>query len=184
MLLYITGNQHKIETANDHLKPFGVSVEGRKVDGIVELQLDDVIEISKSKATQAFEKIQQPLIVSDAGWMFTALNGFPGSYMASVNRWFTAQDFLNLMKEKENREVILRECVTYIDKDQIKTFMCDNKGLVLEEASGEGTPLDQIVTFKEDGKTIAKCENEGILRIPQNELWNDVGRWLKENKIS
>jgi len=184
MLLYITGNQHKIETANDHLKPFGVSVEGKKVEGIVELQLDDILEISKSKAKQAFEIVKEPLIVSDAGWMFTALNGFPGSYMASVNKWFTAQDFLNLMRGKENREIVLRECVTYIDKDQIKTFMCDNKGLVLEEASGEGTPLDQIVTFKEDGKTIAKCENEGILRIPQNELWNDVGKWLKENNIS
>jgi XTP/dITP diphosphohydrolase len=184
MLLYITGNEHKIATANDYLRPFGISVEGKKVDGIVELQLDDVIEISKSKATQAFKNVQHPLLVSDAGWMFTALNGFPGAYMASVNRWFTAQDFLNLMKGKENREVILRECVTYIDKDQIKTFVCDNKGLVLEEASGDGTPLDQIVTFKEDGKTIAKCENEGILRIPQNELWNNVGKWLKENNIS
>ena len=183
MLLYITSNQHKIETAQNHLKPYDVSIEGMKVDGIIELQSDDVLEISKSKAQQAFEKIQKPLIVSDAGWMFTALNGFPGSYMASVNRWLNAQDLLKLMEGKENREVVLRECVTYIDKDQIKTFVCDSKGLILEKAAGEGTSLDQIATFKEDKKTIAQCENEGILRIPQNELWDEVGEWLKANNI-
>ena len=183
MLLYITGNQHKIEAANDHLKPFGITVEGIKVDDIIEPQVEDIVEISKSKARQAFEQVKRPLIVSDAGWMFTALNGFPGSYMASVNQWFTAQDFLNLMKGKKNREIVLRECVAYIDNNQLKTFVCDSKGLVLNEASGEGTSLDQIVTFRQDKKSIAKCQNENTLRIPQNELWDEIGKWLKDNTV-
>ncbi len=181
MLLYITGNQHKIETANDHLKPFGVLVEGMKIEGIIEPQENDIVEVSISKAKQAFQQVRKPLIVSDASWMFSALKGFPGPYMHDVNNWFEPSDFLNLMKWKENREVILRECVTYIDENQFKTFVCDSKGVVLEEAQGEGTSLDQIVSFKEDMKSMAQCENEGILRIPQNELWDEVGEWLKEN---
>jgi XTP/dITP diphosphohydrolase len=183
MILYITGNQHKVQTANDHLKPFGITVRGMEVDGIIEPQLEDITEISAAKAKQAFQKVRKPLIVSDSGWMITALNGFPGPYMASVNRWFTAQDFFNVMQDKENREIVLRECVTYADKDQLKTFVCDTTGTVLEEASGEGTPLDQVVTFRKDKKSVAKCQNEGILRIPQNELWNDVGRWLTDNGV-
>ncbi len=183
MILYITSNKNKIVTANNHLKPFGIQLEGMTVEGIIEPQIEDILEISKSKAKQAYEKIKKPLIVSDSGWMFTALNGFPGPYMHYINKWFTANDFLNLMKEKENREIILRECVTYIDKKQLKTFVYDNKGTVLKEASGESTPLDQIVTFKDDMKSMAVCENEGITRIPQNELWSDVGKWLKENVL-
>lgn len=183
MLLYITGNQHKIDTANDHLQPFDVSVEGMKIEGIIEPQENDIVEVSVSKAKQAFEQMKRPLIVSDASWMFSALKGFPGPYMHDVNNWFEPSDFLNLMKGKENREIVLRECVTYIDENQIKTFVCDDKGVVLNESHGEGSSLDQIVSFKEDMKSIAQCENEGILRIPQNKLWDEVGEWLKANNI-
>ena len=180
MILYITSNKQKVITANNHLKPLGITVEGTSIEGIIEPQTDDILEISKSKAKQAYKKVKKPLLVSDSGWMFTALNGFPGPYMAFVNRWFTSQDFLNLMSDKENREIILRESVTYIDKNHLKTFIYDNKGIVLRESSGDSTPLDQIVTFKDDMKSMAVCENEGITRIPQNELWSDVGKWLKE----
>ncbi len=117
MLLYVTSNQNKIVTANKLLKPFGISVEGIKVDGIIEPQTDDILKISTLKAQQAFKKVQKPLIVSDGSWIIPGLNGFPGPYMAFVNKWFTSQDFLNLMKDKKNREIVLRECVTYIDKN-------------------------------------------------------------------
>ncbi|MDY0097209.1 MAG: non-canonical purine NTP pyrophosphatase [Candidatus Dojkabacteria bacterium] len=182
-ILYITSNQNKIDTANRLLKPFNIEIEGLKVEGIVEPQTEDITEISKMKAQQAFEKVQKPLIVSDASWIIPSLNGFPGPYMHFVNKWFTSKDFLNLMKGKENREIILRECVTYIDKDNIKTFISDTKGFFVNKAEGKATPLDQVVSFREDGKTIAQCENENKMRIPQNGLWNDVGKWLKENAL-
>jgi len=181
MLLYITSNQNKIDTANKRLNPFGIKVEGLKVDGIIEPQSEDIIEISQMKAKQAFEKVQKPLIVSDGGWYIPALNGFPGPYMAYVNRWLTSQDFLNLMKDKENKEIILRECVTYIDKNQIQSFTSDTKGSFVEKETGELTPLDQIITFRDDKKTVAKCVNDGEVGVPQNELWNEVGEWLSKN---
>ena len=181
MILFITTNQNKIVTANRLLEPFGITVEGLKIDGIIEPQTEDIVEISKIKAQQAYEKVQKPLLVSDGSWMIPALNGFPGPYMAYVNKWFTSQDFLNLMKEKENKEIILRECVTYIDKDQTKTFISDTKGFFVEKESGKATPVEQVISFREDGKTTAQCDNEGILRIPQSDLWNKVGEWLKTN---
>ncbi len=181
MILYITSNKNKIETANRLLKPFNIKVEGKKVDGIIEPQTENIEEISENKAKQAFQIVQKPLIVSDASWIIPALNGFPGPYMAYVNRWFTPEDFLNLMKDKGNKEIILRECVTYIDKNQIVTFTSDTKGYFLNEKSGSATSLDQVVSFREDGKSIAQCENKGISRIPQNDLWNKVGEWLRVN---
>ncbi len=181
MLLYITSNQQKIVTANRLLAPFGISVEGLKVDGIIEPQTEDIVEISKIKAQQAYDKVQKPLIVSDGSWIIPALNGFPGPYMAYVNKWFTSQDFLNLMRDKQNKEIILRECVTYIDKNQIKSFTSDTKGYFVDKESGKATPVDQVISFRDDGKTTAQCENEGIMRIPQSDLWNKVGEWLKTN---
>ncbi len=181
MLLYITSNQNKIDTANKRLEPFGIKVEGLKLEGIIEPQSEDIIKISQMKAKQAFEKVQKPLIVSDGGWYIPALNGFPGPYMAYVNRWLTSQDFLNLMKDKENKDIILRECVTYIDKNQIHSFTSDTKGSFVEKAAGKATPIDQVITFREDGKTAAESENEGGTRVPQNELWNEVGEWLSKN---
>lgn len=178
MLFYATGNQDKVEAANNHLKPFGITVRGIDVDTIIEPQTEHIEEISKSKAQQAFEQVKQKLIVSDSGWRFAALNGFPGPYMAFMNRWFSAQDFLNLMKGKKNREVVLRECVAYADNTQIKTFTCDTKGQILDKASGEGTPLDQITTFRRDRKSVASCRNENLQGIPQNELWDEVGKWI------
>jgi non-canonical purine NTP pyrophosphatase (RdgB/HAM1 family) len=181
MILYITSNKHKVVTANNYLKPFGITLEISTIDGIIEPQIEDIVEISKIKAKQAYEKVQKPLIVSDGSWIIPALNGFPGPYMAFVNRWFTSQDFLNLMKDKENREIILRECVTYIDENQIKSFISDTKGYFVEKESGKTSPIEQVISFRDDGKTTAQCDNEGLIRIPQSELWSDVGKWLKEN---
>ena len=181
MIFYITSNKNKIATATRLLEPFGIKVEGLKVDGITEPQTEDIEEISKAKAQQAFEKVQKPLIVSDGSWIIPALNGFPGPYMAFINKWFTSQDFLNLMKDKKNKEIILKECVTYIDKDQTKTFISEIKAFFVKEESGKATPIDQVISFREDGKTVAQCENEGLPRIPQSGLWNEVGEWLKTN---
>jgi len=182
MILFITTNQNKIAIANKLLEPFGITVKGLEVNGIIEPQTEDIVVISKSKAQQAYEKVQEPLLVSDVSWIIPALNGFPGPYMAYVNKWFTSQDFLNLMKDKENKEIILRECVTYIDKDQTESFISETKGFFVDKEYGKATPIDQVISFREDGKTIAQCVDEGIIRIPQGDLWNKVGEWLKANK--
>ena len=47
--------------------------------------------------------------------------------------------------------------------------------------TGEFTPLDQVITFRDDKKTVAKCVNDGEVGVPQNELWNEVGEWLSKN---
>ncbi len=181
MLLYITSNQNKTVTANRLLSPFGITVEGYKVEGIIEPQIEDIVEISKYKAKQAYEIVKKPLIVSDGGWMIPALNGFPGPYMAYVNSCFTPEDFLNLMKDKKDQTIILKECVTYIDENQTKSFVYETKGHFLKEKHGQATSVDQVITFREDLKTTAECINEGISGIPQNNLWNEVGEWIKEN---
>ena len=177
-ILYATSNQNKIDSANRNLAKFGIDVEGVKISDVQEIQSDNIEEISKSKAKQAFKYIKSPLIVSDSGWEIPSLHGFPGPMMTYVNRWFSSQDFLNLMKDKEDKTIILREYITYISNDITKIFSHEIKGYFLDFEEGEGTSLDRVITFRKDRKSVARCQNENILSIDQTKMWNQLGRYL------
>ncbi len=181
-IVYATGNSHKVESANQFLKKFKIKVEGIPVPQIIEIQTDDIFEITKNKAEQAFGILKKPLIVSDSGWSITVLNGFPGPMMAFVNNWFSVEDFLNLMRSKKNKEIILKEFLVYIDSRNIKTFSQEKKASFVDKPKGKGTNLDQVITFREDGKTVAQCLNEGIKAIEQGEMWEELGEYLLKKK--
>lgn len=99
--MYATGNQGKINTAQKALSPYGVELEGTKLN-IIEPQTDSIEEISLSKAKQAYKLVKKPIFVSDSGWYIIALKGFPGPFMTYINKWFDPQDFLNLMSDKKD----------------------------------------------------------------------------------
>ncbi|MBI4037284.1 hypothetical protein HY385_02575 [Candidatus Daviesbacteria bacterium] len=176
MLYYITGNQNKIDTAKKYLSAFGVEFEGKKLD-LIEEQTDSIEKVALFKAEQAFDQIRQPLFVNDSGWSITALNGFPGPLMKYINEWFTPQDFLNLMKDRENREVFLGEVVVYKDEKQTKVFTHQIKGVVLREVKGEGISSDCVISLSDTGKSIAQCQAEGIKSHDNQTLWQDFVKW-------
>ncbi len=180
-ILYATSNQNKIESANRNLLPFGIKVDGVKVSNMQEIQTDSIEEISINKAQQAFKQVSKPLIVSDSGWSIPSLNGFPGPMMSYMNRCFESVDFLNLMKDKRDKSIILIECVTYINEDTVKVFRHEIKGEFLIKEEGKGTSLDKVITFMEDKKSVAKCQNENILSIDQVKMWNQLGTYLLKN---
>jgi non-canonical purine NTP pyrophosphatase (RdgB/HAM1 family) len=177
-LLFVTSNPHKIESAEKNLAKYNIEVEGVKVEGIQEIQADSIEDISIDKAKKAYEQIQKPLMVSDAGWAIPALKGFPGPIMAYINKCFSSKDFLNLMKDKEDKSIKLIECITYIDKSGYKVFKQKLNGCFLDHEEGEGDCLDNVVTFREDKKSVAKCRNEGLLAINQSSMWKELGQHL------
>ena len=69
--------------------------------------------------------------MNDSGWFITALNGFPGSYLRYMNKWFTSDEYLKILEGKKTREVILKEVLCYIDSKQIKTFSGEVRGQIL-----------------------------------------------------
>ena len=180
-ILYATSNPNKVESANKNLSSFKIEVKGIKVENIVEIQSDDIEEISIDKAKKVFQQVKAPLIVSDSGWNIPALNGFPGPLMSYINKWLHSEDFLNLMKTKKDKTIALIECVTYIDNDIVKVFKHKIKGEFLDTAEGEGSSLDRVITFREDRKSVAKCQNENILSINQIDMWNQLGNYLTKD---
>ncbi len=101
-----------------------------------------------------------------------------------MSDWFEAVDFLNLMKDKEDRAVIIENVAVYKDKDQIKTFVSRRTGKILSEARGEGVAIDRIVTFRSDNKTSGECMELGISSFDEelmDSIWTQFGEWYSTN---
>ena len=181
-IAFITGNPHKLEEAKSVLKDYDITIESLQFD-IDEIQHYNPLEITKAKARAAYEKAGYPIVVNDSSWEIPALGGFPGGYMKDVANWFTAEDFLALMKDKNDRRIILHDVVAYFDGEQLKLFISDQTGVFINEPRGEGTSMNQVVSMEDsDGLTIAEefaLRHDGTEINPDHfQHWQKFGEWF------
>ena len=181
-IAFITGNPHKLEEAKSVLKDYDITIESLQFD-IDEIQHYNPLEITKAKARAAYEKAGYPIVVNDSSWEIPALGGFPGGYMKDVVGWFTAEDFLALMKDKNDRRIILHDVVAYFDGDQSKLFIYDQTGVFINEPRGEGTSMNQVVSMEDSGGlTIAEefaLRHDGADINPDHfRHWQKFGEWF------
>jgi non-canonical purine NTP pyrophosphatase (RdgB/HAM1 family) len=76
-LVLVTGNEHKWLEAQ---RVLGRPLERLALD-LPEIQAATTAEVARAKALAAFETLQRPLIVEDAGVELEALGGFPGPFI-------------------------------------------------------------------------------------------------------
>lgn len=179
-IIYATGNVNKVAVATERLAPYDITLVQGKFD-IDEIQSDSFEEIAIDKAKKAFALAGKPLFVNDSGWLIPALNGFPGPYMKYINQCFTPQDFLSLMANHEDKTIILRETIVYIDTDTIKVFSHDFNGTFVASPRGSsGPPSDMAISLSATKKTIAEEKELGITHSEEEAvIWNEFGLWLK-----
>src|SRR5680860_226433 len=103
-IVLVTSNIRKLSEAKAALKDFDIEVQNKQFD-IDEFQACDPVIIAKHKAKEAFRLAREPIVITDTSWGIPALNGFPGGYMKDVASWLTPTDFLNLLKNKEDRSI-------------------------------------------------------------------------------
>lgn len=179
MLYFVTGNLPKFDNANIVLQEYGLQLVQKDLP-VVEIQSHSLEDIAEYKAEQAYAQLKKPLVVKDDGWYFTALNGFPGSYMRYMNEWLLPEDFLRLLKPYKNREIIFRDGLCYKDEKIEKIFTNTIKGRVLTQPKGKGVSCAQICTFRKDNKTMAECINEGIhFTDSKVSVWHEFAKWYK-----
>lgn len=181
-IAFITGNPHKLEEAKSVLKDYDITIESLQFD-IDEIQHYNPLEITKAKARAAYEKAGYPIVVNDSSWEIPALGGFPGGYMKDVANWFTAEDFLALMKDKNDRRIILHDVVAYFDGEQLKLFIYDQTGVFINQPRGEGTSMNQVVSMEDSGGlTIAEefaLRHDGADINPDHfRHWQKFGEWF------
>ena len=92
-IFFVTGNAEKMLIAQTVCSSSGINVEQVIIE-IDEIQGEDPMIIVQDKARRAYEGLAKPIVVSDDSWDIPALNGFPGPYMKSMNKWFKSEDFL------------------------------------------------------------------------------------------
>lgn len=146
----VTGNLGKWRIASDIFKKYNVELLHEKMD-TPEIQDHNVEEVSKYSAIYAANKLNTPVIKSDVGYYIEALNGFPGPFLRYINDYLTSEEVLKLMEDKENRIILLKECLTFATPGGlVKQFVNIEKATISESAMGSGTTFDRIVIFKGD----------------------------------
>lgn len=181
MITYATGNRIKFEYAQNLLKKYSLQISQKSLN-IVEIQSNELTQIALHKAQSAYAILKEPLLVNDASWSITALNGFPGPYMSPVEDWFSTKDFLRLMNGIENREITLTEVVVYIDEQGSQVFSDSLKGVIKTEADAQTDfkSIDPIVTFRKDNVSLAKARSEDDDVSDRDlQIWEDFAVWYK-----
>jgi non-canonical purine NTP pyrophosphatase (RdgB/HAM1 family) len=180
MFKFATTNKEKITTARRHLDPLGIQFQEHPLE-LTELQSDSLIEIALHKAKQAYQQLKEPVVVSDHGWEIPALQGFPGPYMKYVNGWLSSEDFLALMTRHNDKRIIKKEVICYIDHKGATSFTITLTGKFLDAPRGEGLPSMRVVTFLPNGMSAAQCLEQGIDLSDKYTLWEDFARWYHKN---
>jgi XTP/dITP diphosphohydrolase len=160
---FITNNDLKFEIAKLELLGTNVELEMREVD-VPDIQSDSIEDVISFKAKFAADVLEKPVCVLDSAYYITTLKGFPGPFIKYVNQWFTAEDFLNLMKGKDDRSVDIIECLACCEPGKKPmTFVCVVRGKIAEKAGLEGwSPINQV--FIPEGYDTVLTE------IPKDEL--------------
>lgn len=174
-LIYVTSNELKFKVAQQSLQNSSILLEQKSLD-TPEIQSTRVDEIAEWSAIWACQHLNLPVVVSDVGYFIEALNGFPGPFIKYVNDWFTADDYLNLMQGKSNRQATIQDCLAYCRPNDKPVVFCQiHRGEIATKAGRkEGTSINQVFIPEGFFKPISE--------IPPKQMvahWSTAGIWQK-----
>lgn len=176
---YVTGNSFKFSVAQKRLMDVDVELIQTDIE-TPEIQSTDVEEVAAYSAKFASEALNEAVVVTDTGYYFEALQGFPGPFIKYVNQWFSPEDFLRLMQSKENRKVTVRACLAYCQpNNDPKTFISEVSGTISDKAvkSSEKNTTSINEIFIPEGYSKVESELSNEERI---EFWSKMeSHWSK-----
>ena len=182
-ITFITKNQDKWDIAKEVLAQYNVEVLQEALE-TPEIQAFDVEEVAKYSAKYAADRLNKPVIVTDAGYFIEALNGFPGPYIKFVNKWLTSQNILDMMTNEKNRKVLMRETVAYFKPNEEPiVFTSETYGEIVTEPQGSGSTIDQIVKRDGQDKVQGLILHEEMIQFWVQNLshFHDLGKYLQKN---
>lgn len=179
-IFYVTSNKYKLQHALNYTRGLNLQIEGKRLR-LHEIQSSNIEEVVKDKALQAWNILKNPLVVSDSGWEIPILNGFPGPYMSGINKWFTSQDFINLMLGKKNRTIYLNHLVAAVKSGEVKIFSEKTKGEIINQPRGNGSSLDRVVIMEGSNKTIAENQNKVLLSTNGKKIWKEIFNYMAKD---
>jgi XTP/dITP diphosphohydrolase len=98
-LHYLTGNQFKIDSARLAMEPCGIEIIPVSLD-IPEIQADTNEEIVRASVVVGVKLLNVPIMREDHGFYLDAYPGFPGPYMAYVEKTISPQVVIEWLRDK------------------------------------------------------------------------------------
>jgi len=155
MITVVTGNKNKAAEVAAFFQ--GITKVSHISFECIEPQSDNIAEIARAKAEQAYAALQIPLIVDDTGLFIEALSGFPGPYAAYVQDSLGNAGILRLMVGMTNRRAYFATSIAYIDETGIHIFEGRVEGEITDTPRGtDGFGYDPI--FSVQGRTLAEMD--------------------------
>ena len=151
---FVTGNSNKAKEAGEIL---GIPLEQVEVEGLFEIQTQDLDELVRHKAQQAFDALQCPVLVEDSGLVFSAWKGLPGALVKWFENTVGCEGMLKMLHTFDDRSATAICCLAIHDGDNIQVVRGEVRGVIARNIRG-GNGFGCDVFFIPDGyeKTYAE----------------------------
>ena len=156
---FVTSNLGKAKEFRQILEP-EIKVNHIKIF-YPEIRSENSGEIARHSAKELAEKLQKPVVVEDSGLFIYALNGFPGTYSATIHKKIGLNGIIKLMKKIKNRQCTYKSAVAYCEPGKKAiSFLGEEKGNVAESIRGDyGFGHDPIFIPEGSSKTYGEMKN-------------------------
>ncbi|MGE4167977.1 MAG: non-canonical purine NTP pyrophosphatase [Candidatus Babeliales bacterium] len=158
-LYYATGNSSKFKTSASFI-PQNAQIELKQFAcNLFEEQTEDQVEIAVSKAKQAWELLQKPLLVDEVGVYFHKYNNFPGAFTKFVYKGLGFDGVYKLMNDGDELSILL--IIVYIyGPDQYKIFTIRKTGFFKksDREYDKNAPFDLVFVPQGLDKTYIELE--------------------------
>ena len=141
-IFFVSSNKNKFEEAKTILLKFGITLEFQKAQ-LQEIQANNLDEIAKHKAIQAFSICSKPVIVEDDGLFINSLMGFPGPYSSFVYETIGNKGILRLVSTP--RDAKFRSIIAFCESEnKVHSFSAEVKGKISKKELGKRWGFDPI----------------------------------------
>ena len=159
-LFFTSSNENKFQEAERILSNLGIKLNFFKTI-LEEIQSDDLYEIARHKAINAYDLVQKPVIIEDDGLFIDSLNGFPGPYSSYVYDTIGNKGIMNLLENCETRDAKFVSIIAYCDESFYpKLFESSIPGKISSVIEKGGWGYDPIFIPDGESKTYANVSDK------------------------
>ena len=105
---FVTGNLNKVREARDILK---IPLEQVEVNGLFEIQTQELDELVRHKCQQAYEALKSPVLVEDSALQFKAWKGLPGPLVKWFETSVGCEGMLKMLQSFDDRSATAVCCL-------------------------------------------------------------------------
>lgn len=124
----------------------------------VEIQAENNEQVANYSSKWAANKFNLPIIKEDVGLYIDALDGFPGPYLAQIEKQLKSVGYLKLLEKSNNRQAHWLYSVSFCQpKQEPIVFSTIQEGVIAHKAKGSGGSFtDKIFIQQNETKTIGE----------------------------